>query len=226
VAGAPGSSGRLALHLRFLQKEGLDREAAATAAGVEGGFSLVVQVVLLFLALETAEQRGIVELSVPALVVVGALVALRAAVAAAAALVPSARRLVRDTVLPGLARTATAAREVAGRPARLAALTAGTLLAILAHVAALVVCVEVFGGTTAPIVVAIVLLVGALVTAVSPTPGGLGFAEVTLIVGLRTAGESPAVAVPAVFLFRLAVFWLPILPAWWATRRLQVAGEL
>ena len=35
------------------------------------------------------------------------------------------------------------------------------------------------------------------------------------------AGLDTAVAVPAVFLFRLATFWVPILPGWLSFRWLQ-----
>ena len=38
-----------------------------------------------------------------------------------------------------------------------------------------------------------------------------------MIAGLVGAGMSGTAAVPAVFLFRLATFWLPILPGWIAS---------
>ena len=45
--------------------------------------------------------------------------------------------------------------------------------------------------------------------------------EATLIAGLVAAGLDNSVAVPAVFLFRLATFWLPILPGWLSFHWLQ-----
>jgi undecaprenyl-diphosphatase len=59
-----------------------------------------------------------------------------------------------------------------------------------------------------------VVQVGAAVASVAPTPGGLGALEAALISGLVAAGLDSSVAVPAVFLFRLATYWLPILPGW------------
>jgi undecaprenyl-diphosphatase len=38
--------------------------------------------------------------------------------------------------------------------------------------------------------------------------------EAALIAGLVAAGMSNTVAVPAVFLYRLCTFWVPILPGW------------
>jgi undecaprenyl-diphosphatase len=59
-----------------------------------------------------------------------------------------------------------------------------------------------------------VYLAGAAIAAAAPTPGGLGALEAALIAGLVAAGMDHTVAVPAVFLYRLATFWLPILPGW------------
>jgi len=42
----------------------------------------------------------------------------------------------------------------------------------------------------------------------------VGSMEAALLAGLRAAGMASAVALPAVFLFRLGTFWLPILPGW------------
>lgn len=55
---------------------------------------------------------------------------------------------------------------------------------------------------------------GSAVATAAPTPGGLGALEAALIAGLVAAGMENTIAVPAVFLYRLATFWLPILPGW------------
>jgi undecaprenyl-diphosphatase len=60
----------------------------------------------------------------------------------------------------------------------------------------------------------------------APTPGGIGAAEAALIAGLTAFGVDPAVAVPAVFLYRFATFWLPVLPGWIAVRHLLRTGAL
>ena len=43
---------------------------------------------------------------------------------------------------------------------------------------------------------------------------------------LKAAGEDAAIAVPAVFLYRLVTFWLPIPVGWFAWTKLQRAGAL
>ena len=64
------------------------------------------------------------------------------------------------------------------------------------------------------------------VSSVAPTPGGIGAVEAALIAGLTTVGVQSEVAVPAVFMFRIVTFWLPILPGWAMLVLLQRRGDL
>jgi undecaprenyl-diphosphatase len=59
-----------------------------------------------------------------------------------------------------------------------------------------------------------VYLFGSAVATIAPTPGGLGATEAAMVGGLVAVGVPNSQAVPAVFLFRLVTFWLPILPGW------------
>ena len=49
--------------------------------------------------------------------------------------------------------------------------------------------------------------------------------EATLIAGLTAVGLDREVAMPAVFLHRIATFWLPILPGWIVFVLLQRRGD-
>ena len=57
--------------------------------------------------------------------------------------------------------------------------------------------------------------------AVAPTPGGLGAIEAALVAGLTGVGMSSGLAVSAVLLYRLATYWLPVVPGWLSWRLLQ-----
>jgi uncharacterized protein (TIRG00374 family) len=59
------------------------------------------------------------------------------------------------------------------------------------------------------------------VAAVAPTPGGVGAIESALSWALINVGMPPGPAVSAVILYRLATYWLPILPGWVSWRFLQ-----
>ena len=74
--------------------------------------------------------------------------------------------------------------------------------------------------------IALVNLVGSVVSSAAPTPGGIGAVEATLIAGLTSAGMASTTAVAAVILFRLATFWVPLLPGWGAMVALQRSGDL
>src|SRR6476661_3258269 len=52
-----------------------------------------------------------------------------------------------------------------------------------------------------------------LITAASPTPGGLGATEAATIAGLMGIGIPSGPAVSAVLIYRLATYWLPCRPA-------------
>ena len=74
--------------------------------------------------------------------------------------------------------------------------------------------------------VAFVYLAGTAVAAAAPTPGGLGAVEAALVVGLTATGVAAAPAIAGVLTFRLATFWLPILPGSVAFRTLRHRQEL
>ena len=71
------------------------------------------------------------------------------------------------------------------------------------------------------IVIGAVYLAAAALAAAAPTPGGLGAIEAALVAGLTGVGMQPGPAVSAVLLYRLATYWLPVLPGWLCWRSLQ-----
>jgi undecaprenyl-diphosphatase len=74
--------------------------------------------------------------------------------------------------------------------------------------------------------VGVVFLAAQALGQAAPTPGGLGAVEAAMIAAMTTLGLDASVAVPTVFLYRIATFWLPILPGIWALRRLESDGAL
>jgi undecaprenyl-diphosphatase len=100
------------------------------------------------------------------------------------------------------------------RPGKLALLLGGAAVITLGYLVCLYLSTRAFGGGLDLATVGAVYLAGAAIAAAAPTPGGLGALEAALIAGLVAAGMDHTVAVPAVFLYRLATFWLPILPGW------------
>ncbi len=89
----------------------------------------------------------------------------------------------------------------------------GSAMITLAYLGAMVASLEAFGSTAPFPTVALLFLTGTAVSNAAPTPGGLGAAEAALVAALSTV-EEVEIVIPAVFLYRLVTFWLPILPGW------------
>jgi uncharacterized protein (TIRG00374 family) len=90
------------------------------------------------------------------------------------------------------------------------------LVLTASYVVALYTALLAVGARPAILATAAVYLAGNTVGSIAPTPGGLGAVEAVLTAGLTAIGVPAHEAIPAVLLFRIATFWLPI-PAGWAS---------
>ncbi|MEL6892438.1 MAG: lysylphosphatidylglycerol synthase domain-containing protein, partial [Actinomycetota bacterium] len=108
---------------------------------------------------------------------------------------------------------------------RLLLLFGGSAMITIAYLGAMYASLRAFDSTARLPLVALLFLTGSAVANAAPTPGGLGAAEAALIAALSTIEET-TIVVPAVFLYRLVTFWLPILPGWLALTHLRRADSL
>ncbi len=131
------------------------------------------------------------------------------------------RRWTRKKLIPGLRSAAGSLRQAAASPVKLGLLFGGSALITLAYIAALAASIQAFGGGPGLVVLGAVYLAAAALAAAAPTPGGLGAIEAALVAGLTGVGMQPGPAVSAVLLYRLATYWLPVLPGWLCWRFLQ-----
>jgi len=219
----PAGIGGMALNIRFLEKQGIDRPVAVSGVGMNtlAGFVGHMTLMLVFLLWSGRDTYGGFRLPHPTWFVLGALIAV--ALAGLAMAVRSTRRMVIDELVPILQRAGQGMGDVLRRPRKVARLFAGTLVVTSSYLASMYLSTRAFGGGLPFATVGAVFLVGAAVASAAPTPGGLGAMEAALIAGLVAAGLDAAVAVPAVFLYRLCTFWFPVLPGWasflWLQRR-------
>jgi undecaprenyl-diphosphatase len=220
---APAGVGGMALNVRLLQKQGVDQPVAVSGVGLDTVAGIVGHASLIGVFIVWAGRDAFGGLHVPDVrwFWLGVLVA--AVLVGIGFAVPFTRRVFVDRLLPVVRRAFDGVGEVVRRPGKLALLLGGSIFTTIAYLLALYFCVAAFGGGVTLATVGAVYLVGAAVANAAPTPGGLGAMEAALIAGLVAAGLDNSVAVPAVFLFRLATFWLPILPGWlsfeWLQRR-------
>jgi undecaprenyl-diphosphatase len=222
----PANVGGMALNVRYMQKAGVGPAEAVTGMGLNVLAGGVVHAVLLVVFFAWAKQSGASAFQVPssskllvALVVVLAVVGVALATR-------RGRRLIRTRVVHVVKTSLGSIVELGRSPGRLLALVGGSLGVTLAYTAALSCSVAAVGGGASFAQVGAVYLGSSVLAAAAPTPGGLGALEAALVAGFTGIGMDPGVAVAAVLSYRLATYWLPVLPGWLAFRRLDRRGYI
>jgi undecaprenyl-diphosphatase len=218
---APAGVGGMALNARYLQKSGVDAPVAASSVGLNTMAGFAVHIGLMVVFFVWAGKSALGSISLPSWSVVAIGVAVVAVCAAAAFAIPATREVLVTKVVPVVGRALSGLAAVIRSPGKIALLLGGSAAVTLSYVLALYFSTVAFGGGLDLAQVGAAYLAGAIIAAVAPTPGGLGALEAAVIAGLVGAGMPATEAVPAVFLFRLATFWLPILPGWIAFNHLR-----
>jgi uncharacterized protein (TIRG00374 family) len=222
----PAKVGGMATNIRFLQKRGTDPAVAVSGVGLQSLAGFITYVPLSIMFILWGRRAGVGSLHLPSssaiLVGLTAILALSGIVM----LFPWGRKLFLGKLVPVLRRSVHGIAEVAKRPGKVIALFGGSIFLTLSYILALVFSIQAFGGGLPVATIGAVYLVGSAVATAAPMPGGIGAVEAALIAGLTAAGLDKTIAVPSVFLFRLATFWLPILPGWIAFTLLERSDQL
>ena len=220
---APAAAGGIALNVRYLQKAGVDSAVAVSGVGLNSVAGFVTHVVLLLAFVIWAGRSAFdaIDLPDPTVFLYG--IAAVAVIAAVALAFPAVRAQLRTRLVPVVRRSLGGVAEVLRRPGKLALLLGGSAVVTLSYILASYLSLRAFGGDLSVAEVGAIYLAGSAVASAAPTPGGLGALEAALIAGYVAAGVDNTIAVPAVFLYRFATFWIPILPGWlcftWLQRR-------
>jgi len=210
----PSVAGRLAINIRFFQRQGITAAAAVTSGAIDSFASTVVQAVLLTLLLLFSESTLDLHLESPSsrvLVVIAILAALVVAAIAAAAMVRRVRTAVLDRVRRWWpeARAALAALRSSNK---LVLLLAGSIATEILFAVTLGLFALALGTRIGITDLLVINLSISLFSSLVPIPGGIGVTELGLTVGLTAAGMSEEAALATALLYRVAVFYLP--PVW------------
>lgn len=218
---APGAIGQVGLNTRFLRQRGYSMSVSVSASVAKETAMFVVHVLLLASFAVWAGNNGVLAGEWSRLPPAGTLLAIGGGVLGLLGLLvalPGVRRWWRSTVVPAARDAWSAMSQVAASPSKMMTLFSGVALVPLGYAVCLYFSVEAFGGGAAFAAVALLYLsVGAIAYA-APTPGGLGAVEAVLVASLVGIGVPSGQALAAVFLFRLATFWLPLPPSFLAFR--------
>jgi uncharacterized protein (TIRG00374 family) len=220
---APAGVGGMALNVRYLRKSGVEAPVAASSVGLNAAAGFAVHLGLMLVFFVWAGRSGVGSISLPSWPVVAVVAAVIAAGIAVAVAIRATRKVLATKIVPALGRALSGLAAVIRSPGKIARLFGGSAVITLSYVLAVYFSTVAFGGDLDLAQVGAAYLAGSAIAAVAPTPGGLGALEAAVIAGLVGAGMSSTAAVPAVFLFRLATYWLPILPGWIAFNHLRRA---
>jgi glycosyltransferase 2 family protein len=218
---SPANVGGMALNARFLQKAGADAPASVAAVGVNSLAGAIMHLVLIVVFFALAGNDLTKAFKLPSGSKILLILAVIIAVVGIVLATRPGRRWTKKQLVPGLRSAVTSLGRAASSPVKLGLLLGGSALITLFYIVALAASIKAF--TTGPslVVIGAVYLASAALAAAAPTPGGLGAIESALIAGLTGVGMQAGPAVSAVLLYRLATYWLPVLPGWLSWRFLQ-----
>ena len=216
----PANVGGMALNVRYLQKAGVPSAEAVTGIGLNVVAGGIVHIVLLFVFFAWAGRSGggfAMPSSSKLLVVIAVVLALLGIAMATR----RGRRLVSAHVVPAVKQSLASVAALSRSPRRLLALLGGSTAVTLAYIVALTCAANAFDAGVSLAEVGAVYLGASLLAAAAPTPGGLGAMEAALVAGFTAIGMDGAIAVATVLGYRLATYWLPILPGWVSLRFIE-----
>lgn len=211
----PSSAARIAMGVRFFQKQGFTSGAALAIGGLDSFSGFLVEAALLLGLLVFTPQTLHFDLDAPALpewrTILVVIVVLAALLAVVSALLPGTRRQFAAWAKNLLADGRSALRDLRS-PRRLLLLLGGNLGSILLSSATLGLFVAALGASVSFSDLVVMTISVSLLAGLLPVPGGIGVVESGLTFGLVASGVPEDMAFAAVVLFRLATFYIP--PAW------------
>jgi uncharacterized membrane protein YbhN (UPF0104 family) len=221
----PATLGHVAVNVRYLHKQNVDEGTIAASVTVSQLVNVVTTVLLLIvLGVLTGSGLSRFKIAPGADVLIGLAVIAVAIIVVLA--VPATRKRVTGTVWPHLRQLWPRLLDAVSQPLRLAIAAGANLMLSAAYSVALVATLWSVGAHPAILATAVVFLAGNAVGSATPTPGGLGGVEAVMAAGLTAIGIPAHQAIPAVLLFRMVTFWLPIPVGWISYVVLQRRGVL
>jgi uncharacterized membrane protein YbhN (UPF0104 family) len=210
----PTAAARIAVNIRFFQRQGVAPGAAVATGALDGVSGFIVQATLLGSLLLFSSLSLDVDVSGPSSSSLQIVAIIAIVVVAAVAVIMIVPKL-RGSVLGWVRRTASEAFGVLRglrSPRRVLMLFGGNLTAELLFAASLGIFVQAFGYSLALHELLFINMAVSLLAGLLPVPGGIGVAEGGLILGLTSFGVPQEAAFAAVMLYRFSTFYLP--PVW------------
>ncbi|HMK10870.1 MAG TPA: flippase-like domain-containing protein, partial [Acidimicrobiales bacterium] len=221
----PSSAGRIAVNIRYLQKQGLSSTSAVAAGALDGVAGTIVEVTLLliilpFMHLDLSADAGS-DTSALGWIVIAFVIAV-----AAAALVLIIKKSWRQKLWHTLRDAFESLKVVLVAPAKLVRLFGGNILTELGWAITLAASAHAYGADLGLAQALVVNMCASVFASVMPVPGGIGVAEASLAAGMIAFGVPSSEAYAAALTHRLATFYLPPIWGWFSLRYLTRKGYL
>jgi glycosyltransferase 2 family protein len=218
----PSTAARVAVNVRFFQRNGVGSTAAVTIGALDGFTGFVAQITLLLSVLLLG--LGTLELRLDETLTLdgggGLLVWLLVLLVAVVATVLIVGRL-RRALVALVAKVWGTVRPLLRQPARLLTMLAANLAAELLFALCMYTVLRAFGQDVAFADVVVVNVCVALFAGLMPVPGGIGVSEAALTAGFVALGVDEATAFAAAITYRVVTFYLPPVLGVFAFRWLQ-----
>jgi uncharacterized membrane protein YbhN (UPF0104 family) len=221
----PPTVGHVAVNARYLTRQHVDQGSIAAAVALSQIVNVVTTIPLL-IAFGLLTGSGISRFKIVpgADLFIG--LGVIAVVLGVLLLIPQTRARLNESVWPRVQSVWPRLLDAVSQPSRLAVGVGANLLLTFGYLLAFLAALNALGAHPAILPAAIVYLAGNTVGSFAPIPGGLGAIEAVLSAGLTAIGIPAHEAIPAVLIFRIATFWLPIPAGWVAYRFLLRDGIL
>ena len=207
----PSSAARIAVSVRFFQRNGVATAGALAISAIDSVSGFVIQATLLgvivlanLVTLDLRFNGNDIAFDGKVLLIGGAILLILAVVAV---LIPRVRRL----IAPHMEEAKTAAR-VLRQPLKLLQLFGGNLTAQVMLAVVLGLCLRAFGQNATLAELLLVNTMTSLFSGIMPVPGGIGVTEAAMTTLLIGVGIPQSSAVAATLAYRIITFYLP--PAW------------
>ena len=223
----PSSLARMAVNIRFFQRQGMTPPTAIASGAIDTFASTAIQALLVILLVLFAESTIMLDLSAPSggTSILAWIVVAMAILTLLVVLVTPLRRAITSRVQRWWPEVRNSLVSLRGSH-KLMLLFGGNLATEILFATALGLFCR---GLGYDISLADLLLINigvSLLASFIPVPGGIGVVEFGLTAGLTSAGMSSEAALAAVFLYRLSTFYLPPIWGFFALRWLERARYL
>lgn len=219
----PSNLARMAINIRFFQRQGIPPVTAVTAGTIDSFASTTIQLLLLGVLLLFSESSLSFDLdspSGPSLEALLIVLAIAIVVLIIVALTGRVRRAIAERVRrwwPEVREAVTGLRA----SNKLALLFGGSLATEILFATTLGIFARAFGFDLSLTDLLFINISTSLLSSLIPVPGGIGVAEFALTVGLVAAGVPEEAALGIALLYRVATFYLPPVWGFFALRTLQ-----